>query len=83
MAAPTPHDAPDDSVEAAVPAEESQAEPAVDPDEDPVKRKFREALERKRGGAQNAGAAAGDRSKIHGAHGPAAGRRSFRRKSGG
>ncbi|WP_113699116.1 DUF5302 domain-containing protein [Nonomuraea lactucae] len=53
--------------------------------EDEMKRKFREALERKR--AQQAGSGAGDRgadpSKIHGAHGPAASKRSFRRKSGG
>jgi Family of unknown function (DUF5302) len=47
-----------------------------------LKRKFREALERKRGthatteGAQDTG-------KVHGSHGPAASRREFRRKSGG
>ena len=47
-----------------------------------MKRKFREALERKRGnhasteGVDNTG-------KVHGSHGPAASRRSFRRKSGG
>jgi hypothetical protein len=45
---------------------------------------FREALERKR--AQEAGASGAPRGKaagkIHGAHGPAANRRSFRRKSG-
>ncbi|MFI7706399.1 DUF5302 domain-containing protein [Nonomuraea sp. NPDC049480] len=54
--------------------------------EDEMKRKFREALERKRN--QHAGAGeggrGGDPSKIHGgAHGPAASKRSFRRKSGG
>lgn len=53
--------------------------------EDEMKRKFREALERKRN--QQAGSGAGgrgaDNSKIHGAHGPAANKRSFRRKSGG
>ncbi|GAA0915564.1 DUF5302 domain-containing protein [Nonomuraea longicatena] len=52
--------------------------------EDEMKRKFREALDRKRN--QNADAGAGgrgsDHSKIHGAHGPAANKRSFRRKSG-
>lgn len=52
--------------------------------EDDVKRKFKEALERKRG--QAADAAAGGRnsdgSKIHGTHGKAGGQRSFRRKSG-
>ncbi|HZR52451.1 MAG TPA: DUF5302 domain-containing protein [Streptosporangiaceae bacterium] len=49
-----------------------------------MKRKFREALERKRD--QNAHANAdGTRGtgKVHDAHGPAASRRSFRRKSGG
>ncbi|MDI5963156.1 DUF5302 domain-containing protein [Streptomyces sp. SL13] len=82
MAAPTPQDSPEELQAAAPGAEEADA--VVDPDEDPVKRKFREALERKRGGQSNAaGGAGGDRSKIHGAHGPAAGRRSFRRKSGG
>ncbi len=49
------------------------------------RRKFREALERKQ--AQQAGQGS-DRNgkgtgKIHGSHGPAASRRSFRRKSGG
>lgn len=54
---------------------------AAPPAIDDVKRKFREALDRKRGahataqGADHAG-------KVQGAHGPAASRRSFRRKSG-
>ena|ERR1700761_7432269 len=50
---------------------------------DETKRKFREALERKqqaRGDGQGQGGR--DGSKISGAHGPAASRRSFRRKSG-
>ena len=49
-----------------------------------LKRKFREALERKQGRAaqQGEGAEKGDRSKIHGAHGPESSQRSFRRKSG-
>ena len=53
------------------------------PDLDETKRKFREALERKhqaRGDGQGTGGR--DGSKINGAHGPAASRRSFRRKSG-
>ena len=53
--------------------------------EDETMRKFREALERKR--AKEAGSGRGrngqDTGKIHGAHGPAGQRRSFRRKSGG
>ena len=58
-------------------AEEAPAKPDIDE----TKRKFREALERKRGthasakGADNTG-------KVHGSHGPATSRRSFRRKSG-
>ena len=56
---------------------------AAVPDLDETKRKFREALERKHQ-AHNEGQAKGGRdgSKINGAHGPAASRRNFRRKSG-
>jgi hypothetical protein len=52
-------------------------------DIDDVKQKFRAALDRKRA-AQNDHQSAGGRGgdKISGAHGPAGGRRSFRRKSG-
>jgi len=55
------------------------------PEEDDVRRKYREVLDRKRqqqakGNASDEGK---DPSKIHGAHGPASTRRSFRRKSGG
>jgi hypothetical protein len=59
------------------------AEEAATPDLDETKRKFREALERKHQ-AHNEGQAKGGRddSKINGAHGPAASRRNFRRKSG-
>jgi hypothetical protein len=52
--------------------------------EDETRRKFREALERKRAreaGASGTGQGKGT-GKIHGAHGPARQRRSFRRKSG-
>jgi hypothetical protein len=53
------------------------------PELDDVKRKFREALERKRGTHASANAeGAPDTGKVHGSHGPAANRRSFRRKSG-
>jgi hypothetical protein len=51
--------------------------------EDEVKRKFREALERKQ--SQNdkrSGGGSRDSSKVHGAHGPAQSKRTFRRKSG-
>ena len=48
-----------------------------------MKRKFREALDRKRQAhAEGSDQGGRDPSKIHGAHGPAASRRSFRRKSG-
>ncbi|MCT9011276.1 DUF5302 domain-containing protein [Streptomyces rhizosphaerihabitans] len=56
-----------------------------DDGQDDLKRKFREALARKRGMQADAAdlAANTNKSKIHGAHGPAASQRSFRRKSGG
>lgn len=48
---------------------------------DEAKDKFREALERKRG--NHASAQGADHTgKVHGSHGPATSRRSFRRKSG-
>jgi len=53
------------------------------PDIDEVKRKFREALDKKRQvHAEGQDQGGRDPSKIHGAHGPAASRRNFRRKSG-
>jgi Family of unknown function (DUF5302) len=54
-------------------------------DEEEMKRRFREALERKRAEQADANAARGgkDAGKVHGAHGPARSRRSFRRKTGG
>ena len=60
------------------------AVPQAQSAEDEVKRRFREALERKQGknAAANASASGKDPSKVHSAHGPAASRRSFRRKSG-
>jgi hypothetical protein len=56
----------------------------ANPDLDEVKRKFRAALDRKRGTHATGNAeGAQDTGKVHGSHGPAASRRSFRRKSGG
>jgi hypothetical protein len=52
---------------------------------DDVKRRFREALDRKNGqhGDAAAGGEGGDHAKVHGgAHGPAQQQRQFRRKSG-
>jgi hypothetical protein len=52
-------------------------------DMDEMKRKFREALDRKnQSHAEGQGNGGQDPGKIHGAHGPAASRRNFRRKSG-
>ena len=47
-----------------------------------LKRKFRDALERKRGTHASAQGAQ-DTGKVHGSHGPETSRRTFRRKSGG
>jgi Family of unknown function (DUF5302) len=64
----------------AEPERESSAE-----EEEEMKRRFREALERKRADQAEANTARGgkDAGKVQGAHGPAGSRRSFRRKSGG
>ena len=71
--------APDPDPTAKPAAEEAEGTAKQDLDE--TKRKFREALERKR--ATHASAEGADHTgKVHGAHGPAASRRSFRRKSG-
>ncbi|MEU3660491.1 DUF5302 domain-containing protein [Streptomyces sp. NPDC032940] len=78
----------------AEPASTEGSEPAdaetspLAPDDDgnyDLKRKFREALARKRGAQAEAAdpAANPDASKVRAAHGPAASQRSFRRKSGG
>jgi hypothetical protein len=58
------------------------APPSEQADFDELKRKFREALDRKH--ATHASAeGAQDTGKVHGSHGPPVSRRSFRRKSGG
>ena len=63
---------------------DSAGQPGSTASADEVQPGFREALERKR--AQEAGSTGAPRGKatgkIHGTHGPAANRRSFRRKSG-
>jgi len=56
--------------------------PAPDQDLDEMKRKFREALARKHS-AHATAQGADHTGKVHGTHGPAQSRRSFRRKSGG
>jgi Family of unknown function (DUF5302) len=58
-------------------------EDSAKPDLDDTKRKFREALERKQQAHnESQGRGGRDGGKISGAHGPAASRRNFRRKSG-
>jgi hypothetical protein len=59
-----------------------QAPSGAPSDMDDLKRKFREALERKHS-AHASAEGARDTGKVHGSHGPAVSRRSFRRKSGG
>jgi hypothetical protein len=63
----------------------SEVTPEPESSEDELKRKFREALERKKLAQTDASAGGKGKnsSKIHGAHGPVGGKRSFRRKSGG
>jgi len=71
--------------EVATPTGGAQAEPEgeVKPELDDVKAKFREALDRKRQvHAEGQGKGSHEAGKVSGAHGPAASRRSFRRKSG-
>ena len=76
--------APEDAASDAAAEPEAAAKPGAGADFEDMKRKFRDALERKRG-AQTAANAEGahDTGKVHGSHGPASTRRSFRRKSGG
>ena len=68
-------------------AQEDQAgqDAETAPDLDETKRKFREALERKRAKHADANAARSEKGaeKVHGARGLARSRRSFRRKTGG
>lgn len=52
-------------------------------DDDEVKRRYREALDRKKAGQSGGGGHAEGDSKVHEAHGPAKAQRTFRRKAGG
>jgi len=62
--------------------QESPESPGSPESQDDVKVRFREALERKQAMNRTGEGHADARSKVHDAHGPAAGRRQFRRKSG-
>jgi hypothetical protein len=74
----------DTGLEPEVP-EDPEGPEAPDGPEDAARLKFREALERKR--AQEAATAGGPAGtgtgKVRETHGPASGRRSFRRRGGG
>jgi hypothetical protein len=68
---------------AAEPAAAGTQDDADKPGIDDVKAKFREALDRKRQvHAEGQGKGSHESGKVNGAHGPAASRRNFRRKSG-
>ncbi len=68
---------------AAKPVADEAAEDGEKPAIDDVKAKFREALDRKRQHHDEGQGKGGHESgKVSGAHGPAASRRNFRRKSG-
>ena len=71
---------PESSEDPEVPEEAGAAE-----GQDEARRKFREALDRKRAreAAGSGGRSGNSAGKVHGAHGPAGSRRSFRRRSGG
>ena len=60
-----------------------QDQTAVPSVADDVKRKFREALDRKHAHGGRDVADDGEHAKIHDAHGPAKAQQMFRRKSGG
>ncbi len=60
----------------------SSEQPTESQEDEDVKARFREALERKQAKNRMGEGHADARSKVHDAHGPAAGRRQFRRKSG-
>jgi hypothetical protein len=62
--------------------EAEQPVAATSPAED-VKRKFREALDKKHAHGGRDVSEDGDHAKIHDAHGPAKAQQMFRRKSGG
>ena len=71
--------------DAAPGAESAEDEAGAERAEDEMKRKFREALDRKRGQHDEHNRTQNGRGggKVQGAHGPAQSKRAFRRKSGG
>jgi hypothetical protein len=78
-----PADAADDGTSEDETKATAKPDAADAPELDDVKRKFREALDRKRGTHASANAeGVQETGKVQGSHGPASSRRSFRRKSG-
>ncbi|TDP93951.1 DUF5302 domain-containing protein [Labedaea rhizosphaerae] len=63
-------------------APEANENDEATPETEDVKRKFREALERKQAATTARAAHADASSKVHDSHGRAGGKRQFRRKSG-
>ena len=59
------------------------SDPADHTPAEDVKRKFREALDKKHAHGGRDVSDDGENAKIHGAHGPAKAQQMFRRKSGG
>ena len=59
------------------------SQPVAQPSVEDMKRKFREALDKKHAHGGRDVSDDGDHSKIHDAHGPAKAQQMFRRKSGG
>jgi hypothetical protein len=65
------------------PGNSDQADQSVAASAEDVKRKFREALDKKHAHGGRDVSEEGDSAKIHNAHGPAKAQQMFRRKSGG
>jgi hypothetical protein len=79
----TDAEAPTENTEATSAADDAAGDSGDKPALDDMKAKFRAALDRKRQvHAEGQGKGAHEAGKVSGAHGPAASRRNFRRKSG-
>ncbi len=84
-----PHSPADPGADTAALADDSAADApetdlaAEEPDEDPVKKQFREALARKHGNPSGAAGGTGGSGQQMGHNGSAHAQRMFRRKSGG
>ncbi len=64
-------------------ANDKSGQPAAASPAEDVKRKFREALDKKQAHSGRDVSEDGEQAKIHDAHGPAKAQQMFRRKSGG